>query len=184
MDFEDDLFNTAEEKRQLAEELELKQLLAEQKEEPKRVEVKSVEYKKSELLVQVIYNLVYLILKDPPLYAWHDPNYYSENQSFTIQLIDGKVYINKIANMFRGTYIFTVKDLSCPEKSRHKIKISFSVKDPQSYQLKLLENAVKDATEKARVMATAAGCTTGYAGKNAINCYFSSGKFANVHFFS
>jgi uncharacterized protein YggE len=58
------------------------------------------------------------------------------------------------------------------------------VKDPQSYQLKLLENAVKDATEKARVMATAAGCTTGYAGKNAINCYFSSGKFANVHFFS
>lgn len=110
MDFEDDLFNTAEEKRQLAEELELKQLLAEQKEEPKRVEVKSVEYKKSELLVQVIYNLVYLILKDPPLYAWHDPNYYPEKQSFTIQLIDGKVYINKIANMFRGTYIFTVKD--------------------------------------------------------------------------
>lgn len=110
MDFEDDLFNTAEEKRQLAEELELKQLLAEQKEEPKQVEVKSVEYKKSELLVQVIYNLVYLILKDPPLYAWHDSNYYPEKQSFTIQLIDGKVYINKIANMFRGTYIFTVKD--------------------------------------------------------------------------
>jgi len=110
MDFEDDLFNTAEEKRQLAEELELKQLLAEQKEEPKQVEVKSVEYKKSELLVQVIYNLVYLILKDPPFYAWHDPNYYPEKQSFTIQLIDGKVYINKIANMFRGTYIFTVKD--------------------------------------------------------------------------
>ena len=110
MDFEGDLFNTAEEKRQLAEELELKQLLAGQKEEPKQVEVKSVEYKKSELLVQVIYNLVYLILKDPPLYAWHDPNYYPEKQSFTIQLIDGKVYINKIANMFRGTYIFTVKD--------------------------------------------------------------------------
>ena len=110
MDFEDDLFNTAEEKRQLAEELELRQLLAEQKEEPKQVEVKSVEYKKSELLVQVIYNLVYLILKDPPLYAWHDPNYYPEKQSFTIQLIDGKVYINKIANMFRSTYIFTVKD--------------------------------------------------------------------------
>lgn len=42
-----------------------------------------------------------------------------------------------------------------------EIKISFSVKDPQSYQLKLLENAVKDATEKARVMATAAGCTLG-----------------------
>lgn len=110
MDFEDDLFNTAEEKRQLAEELELKQLLAGQKEEPKQVEVKCVEYMKSELLVQVIYNLVYLILKDPPLYAWHDPNYYPEKQSFTIQLIDDKVYINKIANMFRGTYIFTVKD--------------------------------------------------------------------------
>ncbi len=72
--------------------------------------MKCVEYKKSELLVQVIYNLVYLIPKDPPLYAWHDPNYYPENQSFTIQLIDGKVYINKIANMFRGTYIFTLKD--------------------------------------------------------------------------
>lgn len=54
-----------------------------------------------------------------------------------------------------------IRLVSCPEKSRHKIKVSFSVKDPQSYQLKLLENAVKDATEKARVMATAAGCTLG-----------------------
>jgi hypothetical protein len=41
------------------------------------------------------------------------------------------------------------------------INISFSVKDAQSYQLKLLENAVIDATEKARVMAAAAGCTLG-----------------------
>lgn len=41
------------------------------------------------------------------------------------------------------------------------ISISFSVKDAQSYQLKLLEDAVKDATEKARVLAAAAGCSLG-----------------------
>lgn len=41
------------------------------------------------------------------------------------------------------------------------INISFSVKDSQSYQLRLLENAVKDATEKARVIAAAAGCALG-----------------------
>ena len=42
-----------------------------------------------------------------------------------------------------------------------EINIGYTVKDPRPHQLKMLERAVKDATEKAKIMATAAGCTLG-----------------------
>ena len=42
-----------------------------------------------------------------------------------------------------------------------EIEIGYTVKDPRPHQLKMLERAVKDATEKAKIMATAAGCTLG-----------------------
>ena len=42
-----------------------------------------------------------------------------------------------------------------------ELNLTYGIKDPRSYKLKLLECAVKDATEKAQVMATAAGCTLG-----------------------
>lgn len=42
-----------------------------------------------------------------------------------------------------------------------ELNITYAVKDPQQYKLKMLEYAVKDAKEKAQVMAAAAGCSLG-----------------------
>lgn len=42
-----------------------------------------------------------------------------------------------------------------------EIRIEYTVRDPRPHQLKMIERAVKDATEKARIMAQAAGCTLG-----------------------
>ena len=42
-----------------------------------------------------------------------------------------------------------------------EINIGYTVKDPRPHQLKMLERAVKDATEKAKIMASAAGCALG-----------------------
>ncbi len=42
-----------------------------------------------------------------------------------------------------------------------EIEIGYTVQDPRPHQLKMLERAVKDATEKAKIMASAAGCTLG-----------------------
>ena len=39
-----------------------------------------------------------------------------------------------------------------------EIEIGYTVKDPRPHQLKMLERAVKDAREKANIMATALGC--------------------------
>ena len=42
-----------------------------------------------------------------------------------------------------------------------EINIGYTVKDPRPHQLKMIERAVKDATEKAKIMAAAAGCSLG-----------------------
>ena len=42
-----------------------------------------------------------------------------------------------------------------------EINIGYTVKDPRPFQLKILERAVKDAREKAQIMADAAGCKLG-----------------------
>lgn len=42
-----------------------------------------------------------------------------------------------------------------------QINIGYTIKDPRPYQLKIMERAVKDAHEKAEIMATAAGCKLG-----------------------
>lgn len=42
-----------------------------------------------------------------------------------------------------------------------EIHIGYTVKDPRPHQLKMLERAVKDAAEKAKIMALAGGCTLG-----------------------
>ena len=42
-----------------------------------------------------------------------------------------------------------------------QISIGYTVQDPRPSQLKMLERAVKDATEKANIMAEAAGCRLG-----------------------
>jgi len=57
-----------------------------------------------------------------------------------------------------------------------EINIGYTVKDPRPHQLKMLERAVKDATEKARIMAEAAGCSLGLVksidyGENELHIY-------------
>ena len=42
-----------------------------------------------------------------------------------------------------------------------QINIGYTVRDPRPYHLKMVERAVKDAQEKATIMAKAAGCTLG-----------------------
>lgn len=42
-----------------------------------------------------------------------------------------------------------------------QISIGYTVQDPRPFQLKMLDRAVKDATEKAKIMAEAAGCKLG-----------------------
>lgn len=42
-----------------------------------------------------------------------------------------------------------------------QINIGYTIRDPRPYQLKILERAVKDAHEKAELMAAAAGCKLG-----------------------
>ena len=42
-----------------------------------------------------------------------------------------------------------------------QVNIGYTLQDPRPAQLKMLERAVKDATEKAKIMASAAGCELG-----------------------
>lgn len=53
-----------------------------------------------------------------------------------------------------------VRLIGCKLKQA-EINIGYTVKDPRPAQLKMLERAVKDAKEKATIMATASGCKLG-----------------------
>lgn len=70
-------------------------------------------------------------------------------QRFKIDLGIDNVLLNKIV---RGVGKF-IKGA--------QINIGYTIKDPRPYQLKIMERAVKDAREKAEIMATAAGCKLG-----------------------
>lgn len=70
-------------------------------------------------------------------------------QRFKIDLGIDNVLLNKIV---RGVGKF-IKGA--------QINIGYTIKDPRPCQLKIMERAVKDAREKAEIMATAAGCKLG-----------------------
>lgn len=70
-------------------------------------------------------------------------------QKFKIDLGIDAVLLNKIV---RGVGKF-IKDA--------QINIGYTVQDPRPHQLKMIERAVKDAKEKASIMAKAAGCKLG-----------------------
>lgn len=74
---------------------------------------------------------------------------YILSQSIKVDLGMDNVLLNKI---IKGVGKFI---------SNAQIDIGYTVKDPRPSQLKMLERAVKDAREKARIMASAAGCTLG-----------------------
>lgn len=70
-------------------------------------------------------------------------------QRFKIDLDMNSDLLNKIV---RGVGKF-IKDA--------QISIGYTIQDPRPFQLKMIERAVKDATEKAKIMAEAAGCKLG-----------------------
>ena len=71
------------------------------------------------------------------------------DQRFKVDLEIDPVLLNKI---IRGVGKFI---------PGAQISIGYTVQDPRPSQLKMLERAVKDATEKAKIMAEAAGCKLG-----------------------
>lgn len=71
------------------------------------------------------------------------------NQTFKVDLDINPVLINKIV---RGIGKF-IKGA--------QISIGYTIQDPRPFQLKMLERAIKDATEKAKIMVEAAGCKLG-----------------------
>lgn len=87
------------------------------------------------------------------------------DQRFKVDLEIDPVLLNKIV---RGIGKF-VKDA--------QISIGYTIRDPRPFQLKMLERAVKDATEKAQIMAQAAGCKLG----SVINIYYG---YQEIHVYS
>ena len=87
------------------------------------------------------------------------------DQRFKVDLEIDPVLLNKIV---RGVGKF-VKDA--------QISIGYTIRDPRPLQLKMLERAVKDATEKAQIMAKAAGCKLG----SVINIQYG---FHEIHVYS
>ena len=71
------------------------------------------------------------------------------DQRFKVDLEIDPVLLNKI---IRGVGKFI---------PGAQISVGYTVQDPRPSQLKMLERAVKDATEKAKIMAVAAGCKLG-----------------------
>lgn len=74
---------------------------------------------------------------------------FSLSQRFKIDLGMDTVLLNKVVRGI-GKYV-----------KGAQINIGYTVQDPRPYQLKMIERAVKDAREKADIMAKAAGCTLG-----------------------
>ena len=96
MNFQDDLFNTAEEKQQLYDiRQSIKQIDAinDFGEPP---ENHREQFKVDEQLVNEIYAVVDKILHDPPLHAWFDSNYRPLEQTFTIQIVNGVAFVNYV----------------------------------------------------------------------------------------
>jgi uncharacterized protein YggE len=87
------------------------------------------------------------------------------NQRFKIDLGMDTVLLNKIIRGI-GKYI-----------PGAQISIGYTVQDPRPSQLKMLERAVKDATEKATIMAEAAGCKLG----SVLNIHYGSQE---IHVYS
>ncbi len=86
---------------------------------------------------------------DEDHYIGHSKAGYDLKQRFKIDLGMDTVLLNKIV---RGVGKF-VRDA--------QINIGYTIRDPRPHQLKMIERAVLDATEKAGIMAKAAGCELG-----------------------
>ena len=79
-------------------------------------------------------------------HIYYEKDGYQLSQRIKIDLGIDNVLVNKIV---RGVGKFN---------EDAQINIGYTVQDPRPHQLKMLERAVKDAREKANIMATALGC--------------------------
>lgn len=79
-------------------------------------------------------------------HMYYEKDGYDLSQRIKIDLGIDNVLVNKIV---RGVGKF-IQDA--------QINIGYTVQDPRPHQLKMLERAVKDAREKANIMASALGC--------------------------
>lgn len=80
-------------------------------------------------------------------HMYYEKDGYNLTQRIKIDLGIDNVLVNKIV---RGVGKFI---------QNAQINIGYTVQDPRPHQLKMLERAVKDAREKASIMAAALGCT-------------------------
>lgn len=80
-------------------------------------------------------------------HAYYEKDGYELHQRIKVDLGIDNVLVNKIV---RGIGKF-IDDA--------QIKIGHTVQDPRPHQLRMLEKAVKDAKEKAQIMASALGCS-------------------------
>ena len=88
----------------------------------------------------------------------YDKGHYTGEQVFDGYKLDQKIRIN--LGMDNSLLTKVVRGLG-ENLTDIEINIGYTVKDPRPHQLKMLERAVKDATEKAKIMAEAAGCSLG-----------------------
>lgn len=98
-------------------------------------------------------------------HAYYEKDGYELHQKIKVDLGIDNVLVNKIV---RGIGKF-IDDA--------QIKIGHTVQDPRPHQLKMLERAVKDAKDKALIMASALGCTL----KDVISINYSD---TNIHVYS
>lgn len=88
----------------------------------------------------------------------YDEGHYTGEHEFDGYELTQRIKIDLgMDNMLLAKVVRTIGE----NMTETEISIGYTVKDPRPHQLKMLERAVKDATEKARIMAEAAGCSLG-----------------------
>lgn len=116
--------------------------------------VKILEYNK---LSGKLCKTIRLDISDHKVSQYDDDDHYigEINQGYDLTMIlkiDIGIDNVMVNNLVRGVGKFI---------SGAQINIGYTVQDPRPTQLKMLERAVKDAAEKASIMAAAAGCELG-----------------------
>lgn len=88
---------------------------------------------------------------------------YDQYHNFIEEVFDGyQLYQHIRINLGMDTVLLANIVRSLGENITHlEITLGYDVKDKRPFELKMVERAVKDATERAKIMALAAGCELG-----------------------
>ena len=112
MNYQTDLFNTAEEKQQLYDVRQFQKQVDAINNFVEPPEIHRELFKVDEQLFNEIYAAVDKILHDPPLHAWFDPNYQPLEQTFTIQIVNGVAFVNYVPDIELPVNQYKVKDFT------------------------------------------------------------------------